>query len=101
MTDLRGHNETVTFKHNFHSLDRTKSELAARLPGWQIWYVPQFIGGVKWCARPWPLINSASPEQLEADIRQAHEEAPTEWLALANKADYEISAPAIKRAEEF
>lgn len=64
-------------------LDRIAAELRQRNPGWQIWFVPKLGKDATWCARPWPLINSTSPEQLEADIAQAHAEAAEIWPALA------------------
>jgi len=52
-------------------LDKTKAELAARFPGWQIWYSPRTDRTVVWCARPNPLLNEASPEELSEAIEQA------------------------------
>ena len=52
-----------------------------------------------WCAQPWPLINSGSPEHLAAEIAQAHTEAAADWPALANRTDYAVSAPGIPQAE--
>jgi hypothetical protein len=52
-------------------LDRLKHELEERHPGWQIWFVPKLDRTVTWCARPHPLLNEASPEELSAAIRQA------------------------------
>jgi len=63
--------------------DRIKEELKRRHPGWAIWYVPQVGRDSTWCAQPWPRIQSTSPEQLEADIAQAHAEAAENWPALA------------------
>jgi hypothetical protein len=84
-------------------LDKIKADLEQRFPSWPIWFVPHIVpvGGCKvtWCARPWPLINSSSPEHLAADIRTAHEEAAAEWPALASLADYGANAPGIPRAK--
>jgi hypothetical protein len=63
-------------------LDQIAAELRQRHPGWQVWFVPG-IGTVTWCARPYPLINAQTPEQLEAEIAQAHAEAAEHWPALA------------------
>jgi hypothetical protein len=79
-------------------LDRIKADLERRFPGWHIWYVPHVGGSVTWCAQPWPLINSGSPEQLAAEIIQAHEESAGEWPALANRPDYAASAPGVPQA---
>jgi hypothetical protein len=86
---------------DLHALDRIKAELQEQFPGWRIWYVPHCgtKRHVTWCAQPWPIINSGSPEHLAADIRQAHEEAAAEWPALAGIADYGIHAPGVPRAE--
>jgi hypothetical protein len=56
-------------------LDERKCELKRDNPGWQIWYVPHAIDRtVTWCARPWPLLNTDSPEQLQKLIDQARDE---------------------------
>jgi|HubBroStandDraft_2_1064218.scaffolds.fasta_scaffold683686_2 hypothetical protein len=52
-------------------LDVIKRELEERHPGWQIWFVPKLNRDVTWCARPNPLLNEASPEDLSAAIGQA------------------------------
>jgi hypothetical protein len=52
-------------------MDERKAELEARFPGWQIWYVPHLDRTSTWCARPWPLLNEASPEDLAAAIADA------------------------------
>lgn len=74
-------------------LDKIRAELQEQFPGWQIWFVPRSGRTTTWCARPWPLLNTDSPEQLAADIIHAHEEAAAEWPALASPADYRQSAP--------
>jgi hypothetical protein len=55
-------------------LDERKHELEQDNPCWQIWYVPHTDRTVTWCARPWPLLNAASPEQLQKHIDQTREE---------------------------
>ena len=53
-------------------LDERKRELEQDNPGWQIWYVPRSVdGSVTWCARPWPLLNTDSPEELQKLIGEA------------------------------
>jgi hypothetical protein len=49
-------------------LDKIKLELEERHPGWQIWYSPRTDRTVVWCARPNPLLNEASPEDLSETI---------------------------------
>ncbi len=55
-------------------LDESMHELRRDNPGWQIWYVPHTDRTVTWCARPQPLINTDSPEQLQKLIDQARDE---------------------------
>lgn len=55
----------------FSELDEIKRELEERHPGWQVWYSPRLDRRVVWCARPNPLLNEASPEDLSAAIGQA------------------------------
>jgi len=85
---------------DLHALDRIKVELQEQFPGWHVWYVPHCGTDrhVTWCAQPWPLINSSSPEHLAAEIRSAHEEAAAEWPVLASIEDYGVTAPGIPRA---
>lgn len=80
--------------------DRTKAELKKRFPGWNIWYVPQYGDHVAWCAQPFPLTNSDSPEHLAEEILHAHEAAAGEWFALASRADYAFHSPDAKAPEE-
>lgn len=82
-----------------NGLDGIKQELEAQFPGWRIWYVPNLDRSVTWCAQPWPLINSQSPEHLAAGITEAHTAAAADWPALANRADYAVNAPGIPQAE--
>jgi hypothetical protein len=57
------------------ALDGRKRELEHDNPGWQIWYVPHSLDkAVTWCARPRPLLNTDSPEQLQKLIDQADDE---------------------------
>ena len=80
-------------------LDNTKRELEAQFPGWHIWYIPHLNRSVTWCAQPWSLINSQSPEHLAADITEAHSVAAADWPALANRADYAVTAPGVSQPE--
>jgi hypothetical protein len=52
-------------------LDKLKASLEEQHPGWQIWYSPRIDRTVVWCARPNPLLNEASPEDLSAAIERA------------------------------
>jgi hypothetical protein len=59
--------------------EQRRAELERRFPGWQIW-----ASGPTWCARPWPLINAASPEELAERIRAAHLAPPIGSPSLAS-----------------
>lgn len=48
-------------------LDRTQAELQSEFPGWRIWYVYR-PGNVSWAARPEPVLNTQSAEDLRAAI---------------------------------
>jgi hypothetical protein len=48
-------------------LDQTQAELQSEFPGWRIWYVYR-PGNVSWAARPEPLLNTQSAENLRAAI---------------------------------
>ena len=48
-------------------LDQTQAELQSEFPGWRIWYVYP-PGKVSWAARPEPLLNTQSAEDLRAAI---------------------------------
>lgn len=48
-------------------LDRTQAELQSEFPGWRIWYVYR-PGNVSWAARPEPVLNAQSAEDLRAAI---------------------------------
>ena len=48
-------------------LDQTQAELQSEFPGWRIWYVYR-PGKVSWAARPEPLLNAQSAEDLRAAI---------------------------------
>jgi hypothetical protein len=53
-------------------LDEHKLRLQQGNLGWQIWYVPKSVEkGAVWCARPLPLLNADSPEELQELIDQA------------------------------
>jgi len=60
---------------NLRTMDDQRDALAAKHPGWQIWYVPS-VHGTTWCARPLPSVSEASPEDLEKAIGEAEED----WL---------------------
>ena len=65
-----------------NEMDKIRDELAAKFPGWQIWYVPQLNRTVTWCARPWPLIHADSSEGLERKITETVEGAASESTSL-------------------
>ena len=46
---------------------QTQAELQSEFPGWRIWYVYR-PGKVSWAARPEPLLNTQSAEDLRAAI---------------------------------
>jgi hypothetical protein len=48
-------------------LDRAQAELQSEFPGWRIWYVYR-PGNVSWAARPEPVLNTQSAEDLRAAI---------------------------------
>ena len=48
-------------------LDQTQAELQSEFPGWRIWYVYR-PGKVSWAARPEPVLNTQSAEDLRAAI---------------------------------
>jgi len=86
---------------DLNALDQIRAGLQEKFPGWHIWYVPHCGTDrhVVWCAQPYPLINSGSPEHLAAEIAQAHMEASAEWPALAGIEDYAHHASGVPRAE--
>jgi len=51
-----------------NELDALKAELAARHPGWRIWFVPRALGKVTWCAQREPTLSRDTPEELERAI---------------------------------
>jgi hypothetical protein len=51
-------------------LDRERASLAARHPGWRVWYVPKTTGGVDWCAQREPTLNESSPAEPEKAIAE-------------------------------
>ncbi|HLI40490.1 MAG TPA: hypothetical protein VKV35_02460 [Streptosporangiaceae bacterium] len=63
----------------FARRDRLRDELAARFPGWRIWYVPHYDGSrswTVWCAQPHPSLAEDTPEQLAGAIEQARPGEP-------------------------
>ena len=77
------------------------ADLERRYPGWQFWTVPHgnpATTHVTWCARPWPLINADSPEELAEAVRSAHSRVPDGSPALASARSYTARA---KRLREF
>jgi hypothetical protein len=53
---------------------RERDELAARHPGWRIWYVPRAVGGVIWCAQREPTLNCGSPAELDQAMTEVESE---------------------------
>ena len=51
--------------------DRIRAQLQERFPGWQVWWVKKTGKGYIWCARPNPLINADTPEDLIEAIAKA------------------------------
>jgi hypothetical protein len=51
-------------------LDRERDRLAARHPGWRVWYVYRAVGGVVWCAQREPTLNECSPADLDRAIAE-------------------------------
>jgi len=47
---------------------------------WDIWYVPLYVGGATWCAKPAgapvATINTDSPERLIEAMREAEAASP-------------------------
>jgi hypothetical protein len=70
-------------------------DLERRFPGWQIW-----VSGPTWCARPWPLINCDSPEELAERIRTAHSQPPDGSPSLASWRSYVARVRALREYEE-
>jgi hypothetical protein len=77
-------------------------ELRRRFPGWQVWAVPHGnpTTHVVWCARPQPLINADSAEELAAQIRAAHEQPPHGSPSLASLRSYTARAKQLRDFEE-
>ena len=48
-------------------LDGERAKLAAKHPGWRVWYVPRAVGGVV-CAQREPTLNCGSPAELDEAI---------------------------------
>jgi hypothetical protein len=53
-----------------------------------------------WCARPWPLINADSAEELAGRIRAAHSSPPHGSAALAPARSYAARAKRLREFEE-
>ena len=70
-------------------------KLRQQFPGWQIW-----TSGPTWCARPWPLINCGSAEELAGQIRAAHMLPPSGSPSLAAWRSYRARARALREYEE-
>ena len=52
--------------------DQQTAALAERWPGWRIWHVLHaFDMSYTWCAQRLPLLNEASPEDLDKAIAEA------------------------------
>jgi hypothetical protein len=74
-------------------------DLERRFPGWQVWAVPRGRNGeATWCARPWPLINCSSAEELAERIRTAHSQPPDGSPSLASLRSY---AARVRRLREY
>ncbi|MGH3225767.1 MAG: hypothetical protein ACRDPY_44990, partial [Streptosporangiaceae bacterium] len=58
-------------------------KLEAEFPGWQVW-----VSGPTWCARPQPLINAGSAEELAGRMRTAHSRPPDGSPSLATWRSY-------------
>jgi hypothetical protein len=69
-------------------------ELRRRFPGWQIW-----VSGPTWCARPEPLINAASAEELAERIRTAHSQPPDGSPSLASLRSYRARLKQLREYE--
>jgi hypothetical protein len=70
-------------------------ELRRQFPGWQVWG-----GGTSWGARPWPVINAGSPEELAERIRTAHASPPDGSPSLASLRSYAARARQFREFEE-
>jgi len=78
--------------------EEREEQLAAlrqQFPGWQIW-----VSGPTWCARPMPLINADSPEDLAERIRTAHTAPPDGSPSLASWRSYAARVRALREYEE-
>jgi len=69
--------------------------LRQQFPGWQIW-----ASGTAWCARPWPLINADSAEDLAQRIRTAHTQPPDGSPSLASIRSYTARSRQLREFEE-
>ena len=71
------------------------AKLRQQFPGWQIW-----ASGPTWCARPWPLINAGSAEELAERLKIAHTSPPDGCPALASWRSYAARRRAFRAFEE-
>lgn len=82
-------------------MDKIKAGLQQRFPGWQIWCVPPGMHkGGTWCAQPWPVINTGSPEELAAAIEAAHENPVLGSPSLASPGEYEARRKQVGEHDE-
>jgi hypothetical protein len=65
----------MVYRSYLAELDEQKAALAARHPGWHVWYVPHSdssgISHIVWCAHRHPLVNCTGPQELSDAIREA------------------------------
>lgn len=63
---------------NLRDLDRIRSELEHKHPGWRIWYVPHSDDGrithAAWCGQKLPQFAEDSPEHLSQSIDEIEQE---------------------------
>ncbi len=74
---------------------RALRELEHAFPGWQIW-----LAGDTWCAKPTPLINAASAEELAERIKTAHSRPPDGAPPLASWRSYRARARQFREFEK-
>ena len=81
--------------------DEVKRRLEQEWPGWSVWYVPRALGGgAVWSARPLPLLNADSPEELVAKIRTAHAEPGDQTQAIASLRSYRMRIKLLRERQE-
>jgi hypothetical protein len=65
------------------SLRQQQAQLQTRHPGWEIWYVPLALGGIRWCARHrgepdlTHVLHAYRPDHLAEYIEDAQAEMDT------------------------